>query len=357
MLRIQNKSIMKHFILIAITILFSSLEMYSQVFTVQLSGGDKLFFNITDSTKKKVEIVRVRTMNGAPVTLPSGHLEIPSTVKFNDDTYYVRSIGESAFADAVDLTSVSIPSSVGQIEERAFAGCMKLSVVVFPSCTPSIGEAAFEKCSSISSVSFGSDWTSLDLGMFSDSDSLKTVYVPARTVKITGVKRLPNLQEITVDPNNKMFSSHDGLLYSKDGLTFYACPCAHKGFVSLETGTEIILDGAFRGCRMVESIDVPVSTHEFAFDEFEGCALLSSIILRAEIPPVTSKWNGSAVFAIKSPGENCSVFVPKEHYSRYQTSICSAEGSYETLSGRRRTAVTKDGMIGVSAIKRIKKQR
>ena len=348
---------MKHVILIAITFLLSIMEMYSQTFTTQMNGGEKLFFSITDSTKRKVEIIRIKTLNGVPVALPSGNLEIPATVKYKGATYYVTSISEGAFAGADKLIAVSIPSSVGQIGERAFSGCLKLTDIVFPSCKPKIGDSAFEKCSALSSISFGSDWTTMDLHLFADSDSLKTVFVPARVMKITGVKRLPNLQTINVDSSNKAFSSHDGMLYSQDGRTFYACPRARRGDVALKPGTEKVLDGAFKGCTLVESVSLPASAHEFAYDEFDGCKRLTSIVLMSEVPPVTAKWNGSTVFAIESPGENCNVFVPKENRARYQAAICCADGFYETLSGSRKVEAGESEMMGKSTIRRIKRQR
>jgi hypothetical protein len=348
---------MKHLILIAITFLFSSLETFSQDFVTRLNNGDRLFFHITDTTKKKVEIVRVKALNGAKVSLPSGNLEIPSTVKYKDTTYYVMSIGLDAFAGAEELTSVTMPSSITQIGDRAFSGCPKLKSVVFPSCKPKIGEHAFENCKSLSSVSFGSDWTSLELQLFEDSASLTDVYVPARAVKVTGVKLLPNLKRIDVDPNNLAFSSHDGMLYSKDGKTFYACPRARKEKVSLVSGTEKVLDGAFRGCTMIEEVYLPASVHELSYDEFAGCTSLTSITMLSEIPPITAKWNGATVFAIKSPGKDCRIYVPKENLTRYRTAICYTVGLYETLPGARKEKVGEDGLIGKTAVKKIKKQR
>ena len=347
---------MKHFILIAITFLFCSIGASSQSFTVRLNNGERLYFTVKDDSAKKVEIVRVKSMNGTTLPLPTGNLEIPSTVKYNETTYYVMSIGESAFAGADELTSVIIPSSITHIGERAFSGCTKLANIVFPSYKPTIGDKAFEDCKSLSSISFGSDWTSVDLHLFADADVLKYVQIPARTTKLTGVKQLPNLQRIDVDPNNKAFSSYDGLLYSVDGKTLYACPRARVGSVSIKNGTESILEDAFAGCTKVSKIILPESIHELDYDEFAGCTRLSSIVIMAKMPPITAKWNGSTVFAIKAPNQHCTIFVPKENLSRYRMATCSADGSYETLAAAQKTNHSAGEMMGKKSIKRIKMQ-
>lgn len=346
---------MKRFILIAIAFLSVSLAARSQSFTARLSNGDQLCFQITDTTHRKVEVIRIKALGNTQPSLPAGDLAIPSTVKYKDITYYVMSIGEAAFAGAEGLTSVSIPSSIQRIGNRAFSGCSGLQDVVFPSCMPSIGENAFEKCTSLSSISFGSDWRTVDLQMFADAGSLKAVYIPARVNKITGLKKLANLERIEVDSNNKAFSSHDGMLYSRDGLTLYACPRAKSGEVAILPGTEVILDGAFAGCILVDSIHLPASLHEFAYDEFAGCTRLGRIVLIPEVPPMTARWNGASVFAIKAPNQVCRILVPKENYNRYQVSICNSDGSYETLKGDRKSEVDSGEMMGRSSVNKVKK--
>ena len=182
---------------------------------------------------------------------------------------------------------------------------------------------------------------------------MKEVSIPARVTKLTGVKTLSSLERIEVDPNNQAFSSHDGILYSKDGKTFYACPNARMGQVIVQEGTEKILDGAFGSCEIVESLVLPSSISEFAYDVFADCAGLSRITLKSEIPPMTARWNGSAVFAVVAPNSQCTILVPKKSLSRYQTNICSAEGMYESMQGNRKVAFGSDRMMSKTTVKKI----
>ena len=345
---------MKRFILIAIAFLIASLEAYSQSFSARIGNGGQLSFHVIDTTRNEVEIVRIKVLGDMQLTLPSGDLMIPSSVNFKGAIYTVVSIGESAFADADGLTSVSIPSSVRRISDKAFSGCSHLASIIFPSGTTSMGDSVFDKCSSLSSISFGSDWTAIDFHPFTEATSLKDVYIPARVNKISGLKQLANLEKIEVDPNNKAFSSHDGILYSKDGMTLYACPRAKSGQISVYPKTEKILDGAFSNCAALEGILLPASIHEFAYDEFMGCEHLKTITLLSEIPPMTAKWNGAAVFAIETPNMECILQVKKEQLNRYQVNICAAEGTFETLRGERRAEIPAGKMMDKSLVKRTK---
>lgn len=345
---------MKRFILIAIASLMGSLGAHAQSFMARLDGGEQFCFQIVDTTQKAVEIVRVKLLGNAKPSLPSGDLLIPSSVKYKNTVYSVVSIGESAFAGADGLESVSIPSSVRKIGDKAFSECTSLRSIVFPGSMPSIGVRAFEKCKSLTYISLGSDWTEVDLQLFVDSESLKEVCIPARVNRITGVKKLASLERVEVDPNNRAFSSRDGILYSKDGLTLYACPRAKSGQVSVCPGTEKILDGAFSHCAVLEGVLLPDSVHEFAYDEFMGCEHLQTITLLSEVPPLTAKWNGASVFAVEAPNQECVLQVRKENLSRYQVNICAAEGTFETLKGDRKAEVPAGKMMGKSLIKRTK---
>ena len=346
---------MKNLILIAMALLFTSLEVYSQDFAAHLKNGDKLYFHVTDTARRNVEIIRPNALNESQVSLPSGHLEIPSTVKYKDKVYYVMAIGNNAFADADGITSVTIPSSILSIGESAFSGCRNLESIIFPSCKPKIGSKAFDYCKALSSVSFGSDWTSIELQMFASSESLTAVFIPARVVKLTGVKQLPSLQRIDVDANSKAFSSREGMLYSKDGKTFYACPNARMGDVAILDGTEKILDEAFKGCTLVKSLLLPASIREFAFDEFASCTSLTRIIMNSEIPPMTAKWDGSTVFSLKAPTQNTVVYVPGSLLKRYRTTICNKTGTYETLQGKRAVTLNEVALTGKQAIRKTPK--
>lgn len=70
-------------------------------------------------------------------------LVIPATVNDGANNYPVKSIGDRAFIQCGDITSVMIPEGVETIGANAFDGCQMLSNVILPSTITSLGIQAF----------------------------------------------------------------------------------------------------------------------------------------------------------------------------------------------------------------------
>ena len=72
-----------------------------------------------------------------------GDVEIQVTIDINGQTFYVTVIGEYAFKDNLDITSLTIPEGITTIGDNAFNGCINLFVINIGKDVLKIGSMAF----------------------------------------------------------------------------------------------------------------------------------------------------------------------------------------------------------------------
>ena len=75
------------------------------------------------------------------------------------------------------MTSLTIPSSVTEIDRYAFYGCSGLTNLTISSSVTSIGGRAFSGCSGLTSLTIPSSVTSIRSGAFSGCSGLTSIYV------------------------------------------------------------------------------------------------------------------------------------------------------------------------------------
>ena len=105
---------------------------------------------------------------GMPSPKPEGALAIPEKLGGR----IVASIGDEAFADCGELTSVTIPVGVTSIGEEAFARCRWLEDITLPFGVTTIEEYAFFCCSGLKAVSIPGSVASIGRNAFYDCDGL-----------------------------------------------------------------------------------------------------------------------------------------------------------------------------------------
>ena len=124
----------------ALLLLFSSVA-FAHDFEV-----DGIYYKITNSTTKEVEVTYSGSLYYAVANEYTGNVVIPESVTYVGATYSVTSIGNYAFRDCSGLTSVEIPNSVTSIGQSAFNGCTGLTSIEIPNSVTSIGSSAFSGC-------------------------------------------------------------------------------------------------------------------------------------------------------------------------------------------------------------------
>lgn len=84
-------------------------------------------------------------------------------------------IGDGAFSNCRDLTSIQLPSGLTDIGDWAFELCSGLTSIELPSGLLSIGDYAFESCNRLTSIRLPSSLTSIGYEAFVFSSNL-TIY-------------------------------------------------------------------------------------------------------------------------------------------------------------------------------------
>jgi len=76
----------------------------------------------------------------------SGDVVIPETETINGESYRVRYIGSEAFYGCINLTSVTLPSTIVNIGYHSFADCHRLEYIELPAGMQQINSNAFSFC-------------------------------------------------------------------------------------------------------------------------------------------------------------------------------------------------------------------
>lgn len=216
-----------------------------------------------------------------PEDHPQGEYVIPEGI---------RSIGDKAFQDCKNLTSVIIPDSVDSIGDRAFEGCINLTNINIPKKVSYIGEYAFYRCERLKNIDLPNEITGIKRGTFCGCTGLTSIVIP---------------------------NSVETIEYQ----AFNYC----KGLVSVAfgSGVSIIGSGAFKCCTKLASLIIPDSVTSIGYMAFEDCTGLTSISLSSNLHNI----GGRAFFRctgltsinipneIKEIGEDAFYFVPNIVFS------------------------------------------
>lgn len=191
-----------------------------------------------------------------------GDVVIPSTISGN----IVYGIGENAFQNKTNVTSVTLPSTAERIEELAFDGCTNLSSVNLNEGLYYIGARAFKNNRSLTSIWLPSTVTELDYAAFCFT-GLTSAYIPA-TVKNVGTSlfyECTNLKSVI------FMASIDTL---PEGTLI---KCSSLENVYLSEGIVSIGTSAFQDCISLKQITLPSTTKSIGQYGFYGCSKLEKL--------------------------------------------------------------------------------
>lgn len=187
----------------------------------------------------------------------------------------------------------SIPDSVTEIFEFAFSGSVNLTSVTIPNSVTTFGQYAFEGCSGLMDITIPSSVTKIGTCTFSECTGLTSVIIPysVDTLGKYVFESCTGLTFIEVEENNENYTSIDGVLVDKNAVQLMQYPIGRQDAeYSIPDGVASISSFAFYGCTSLTSVTIPSSMAEIGSYAFYHFYGLTSIT----IPDSVTKLGESA---------------------------------------------------------------
>ncbi len=179
----------------------------------------------------------------------------------------VTQIGEKAFYECWNLTSVDIADSVKNIGALAFCYCKSLTTVNIPDSVERIGTDAFGFCSSLKSIQLPDSVKSIGEYTFYGCSSLASIEIPENLTDIGGYAFYKTVWLEEKRKENPIVIVNEIVV---DGRT-----CA--GDVTIPDGVKIIGYGAFSSNNDLTSIVIPENVVSVREHSFGACPELKEI--------------------------------------------------------------------------------
>ena len=227
----------------------------------------------------------------------TGSVFIPTDVKWNSRKINVVGIGDQAFKDCEELTSVILTYKVTHIGEHAFDECHNLIYVDFSHITSIGGYAFFSDCRNLESIIIPSSVNSIGISAFSECKALKDIYCQAVNVPETHSSAFDN------SPIENMT-----LYVPGESIEAYKTTDPWSGFGKFQTLTT--------GIEKTETAAKPMITTangQIAVSGLSGNATIQVLSLDGKLLDSTNATDGIATLNAQ-PGEVVIVKVGTESY-------------------------------------------
>lgn len=276
----------------SIVICFVSFCLYAHDFEV-----DGIYYSLTSSSTVSV------TYRGSKFNSYSGHIEIPSTVEYENRKFEVTEIGTMAFDECENLYSVTIPNSISKIGNSAFSYCYNLRSIDIPLSVTDIGKKAFYECRSLQEILIPEAITGWQDYLFYGCTSLKSIRIPEGVTSIGDCCffNCQSLKEIDL-PNT---------IISMGQCTFYGC----KNLKSIVIPNEItnIPFNCLSDCVSLQTVVFGERVKKFSGEQFWNCGELQTLVCLNPIPPTCESRTFKNISRVK-----VTLYVPTQSIDLYK---------------------------------------
>lgn len=253
--------------------------------------------------------VTYQNNNNPSYTNLSGSVSIPASVTYSGKTYSVTIIGNYAFQQCNNVTSVTVPNSVTSINNEAFELCTGLTSVTIGKAVTSIKSDAFSGCSKLATVNwnaancndfaeygnhspfqgftsiktftFGNTVTRIPRGLCRNLTGLTSVTIPTSVKGVAGVAFEGCTGLTKVNITDLAAWCDIDFEYSNSNPLYYAHNLYLNGTkvtnLSIPSSVTTIKSNAFYNCTSITKVTIPSGVTTVGGWAFKGCTNLTTV--------------------------------------------------------------------------------
>ncbi len=210
----------------------------------------------------------------------SSVVDIPSEIEGRR----VTGIGNKAFWNCKNLTSITVPDSVAYIQDEAFGYCTSLESVWIADGVTRLGDLVFLACSDLRSIKIPESVIEVGRNPFAGSGVESFILTPDHPTLATSDDVLFEKTSKTLISCSKNKTGEYIIPYGISDIGDYAFAyCGELISVVIPDSVNCIGDSAFIYANKLKSVDLPNSVNTMGKYSFYGCRSLTSIDISRNI--------------------------------------------------------------------------
>ena len=195
-------------------------------------------------------------------------------------------IGDHALQDAVNVTSIVLPSGVLGIGRHAFGGCRSLVSVDIPYGLTAIRPYAFNNCVSLASIDLPDSIEVIEYNAFYNCSSLTALALPAKlsTINVEIIGGCSLLNSLTMDEGStKYYAVNNCIIETSTKTLVLGCS---SSVIPDDGSVTVIGSYAFAGARGLVDLNLPSCITAIKGYAFKECTGLSSVVIPANVSSI-----------------------------------------------------------------------
>ncbi len=204
-------------------------------------------------------------------------VQVPSTV---------TSIGQYAFQNCANLSSINFPNGLATLGTYAFQNCTSLTAVSFPTALTAIPNYAFDGCTSLAQATGMDEVTSVGQYAFQKTALTQVALPKVKTISGYAFNGCGQLTTATYPAEATVATT-----------AFNGCPlesAVEPGLLVIEEGTTEIPASAYSGRTDFTEVYVPDGVEVIGKSAFYGCSEMRKISLPASLKSIDQSAFNSA---------------------------------------------------------------